>query len=39
MFSSCICRQVGSVFGYFPKDLLAVNHIYTDKEHEIPAEV
>ncbi|KAM8725744.1 transport and Golgi organization protein 1 homolog isoform 2-T2 [Acanthopagrus schlegelii] len=30
--------SVGSVFGYFPKDLLAVNHIYTDKEHEIPAE-
>uniref|UniRef100_A0A671UK21 SH3 domain-containing protein n=1 Tax=Sparus aurata TaxID=8175 RepID=A0A671UK21_SPAAU len=28
--------SVGSVFGYFPKDLLAVNHIYTDKEHEIP---
>uniref|UniRef100_A0A669E3C6 SH3 domain-containing protein n=1 Tax=Oreochromis niloticus TaxID=8128 RepID=A0A669E3C6_ORENI len=23
-------------FGYFPKDLLAVNHIYTDKEYEVP---
>uniref|UniRef100_A0A3Q0S7U0 Transport and Golgi organization protein 1 homolog n=1 Tax=Amphilophus citrinellus TaxID=61819 RepID=A0A3Q0S7U0_AMPCI len=31
--------SVGSQFGYFPKDLLAVNHIYTDKEHEVPAEV
>uniref|UniRef100_A0A3Q2TVR1 Transport and Golgi organization protein 1 homolog n=1 Tax=Fundulus heteroclitus TaxID=8078 RepID=A0A3Q2TVR1_FUNHE len=26
-------------FGYFPKDLLAVNHVYTDKEVEIKAEV
>ncbi|XP_061563516.1 transport and Golgi organization protein 1 homolog [Cololabis saira] len=31
--------SVGSNFGYFPKDLLAVNHIYTDKELEIPAQV
>uniref|UniRef100_A0A669C1W2 SH3 domain-containing protein n=1 Tax=Oreochromis niloticus TaxID=8128 RepID=A0A669C1W2_ORENI len=31
--------SVGSQFGYFPKDLLAVNHIYTDKEYEVPAEV
>ncbi|XP_039455150.1 transport and Golgi organization protein 1 homolog isoform X2 [Oreochromis aureus] len=30
--------SVGSQFGYFPKDLLAVNHIYTDKEYEVPAE-
>ncbi|XP_008274989.1 melanoma inhibitory activity protein 3 isoform X2 [Stegastes partitus] len=30
--------SVGSHFGYFPKDLLAVNHLYTDKELEIPAE-
>uniref|UniRef100_A0A3Q3VIA0 Transport and Golgi organization protein 1 homolog n=1 Tax=Mola mola TaxID=94237 RepID=A0A3Q3VIA0_MOLML len=30
--------SVGSNFGYFPKDLLAVNHLYTEKEHEIPAE-
>ncbi|XP_053192758.1 transport and Golgi organization protein 1 homolog [Scomber japonicus] len=30
--------SVGNQFGYFPKDLLAVNHVYTDKEHEIPAE-
>ena len=36
MFS---CSQVGSNFGYFPKDLLAINHIYTEKEFEIPAEV
>lgn len=38
-FFSCICQQVGSHFGYFPKDLLAVNHIYTDIEFEVPAEV
>uniref|UniRef100_A0AAX7VN23 SH3 domain-containing protein n=1 Tax=Astatotilapia calliptera TaxID=8154 RepID=A0AAX7VN23_ASTCA len=31
--------SVGSHFGYFPKDLLAVNHIYTDNEYEVPAEV
>uniref|UniRef100_A0A3Q3F068 Transport and Golgi organization protein 1 homolog n=1 Tax=Labrus bergylta TaxID=56723 RepID=A0A3Q3F068_9LABR len=31
--------SVGSSFGYFPMGLLAVNHIYTDKEIEIPAEV
>ncbi|KAM9798138.1 transport and Golgi organization protein 1 homolog [Neosynchiropus ocellatus] len=30
--------SVGSIFGYFPKDLIAVNHVYTDKEHEVPAE-
>ncbi|XP_038582985.1 transport and Golgi organization protein 1 homolog isoform X2 [Micropterus salmoides] len=30
--------SVGSHFGYFPKDLLAVNHIYTDIEFEVPAE-
>ncbi|XP_029965861.1 transport and Golgi organization protein 1 homolog isoform X2 [Salarias fasciatus] len=30
--------SVGSNFGYFPKDLLAVNHLYTDKEVEVPAE-
>ncbi|KAM7395201.1 hypothetical protein PAMA_006793 [Pampus argenteus] len=30
--------SVGSHFGYFPKDLLALNHVYTEKEHEIPAE-
>ncbi|XP_028252810.1 transport and Golgi organization protein 1 homolog isoform X1 [Parambassis ranga] len=30
--------SVGSHFGYFPKDLLSVNHLYTDKELEIPAE-
>ncbi|KAI3364192.1 hypothetical protein L3Q82_011007 [Scortum barcoo] len=30
--------SVGSVFGYFPKDLLAVNHVYTDKELEVTAE-
>ncbi|KAM4522664.1 transport and Golgi organization protein 1 homolog isoform 1-T1 [Odontesthes bonariensis] len=30
--------SVGNNFGYFPKDLLAVNHRYTDKEHEIPTE-
>nr|XP_061806744.1 transport and Golgi organization protein 1 homolog [Nerophis lumbriciformis] len=30
--------SVGSHFGYFPMDLLAVNHVYTDKEVEAPAE-
>ncbi|XP_041830962.1 transport and Golgi organization protein 1 homolog isoform X2 [Melanotaenia boesemani] len=30
--------SVGSNFGYFPKDLLSLNHVYTDKELEIPAE-
>uniref|UniRef100_A0A8C6K503 MIA SH3 domain ER export factor 3 n=1 Tax=Nothobranchius furzeri TaxID=105023 RepID=A0A8C6K503_NOTFU len=30
--------SVGNSFGYFPKDLLAVNHLYTDKELEVPAE-
>ncbi|XP_072218964.1 transport and Golgi organization protein 1 homolog isoform X3 [Leuresthes tenuis] len=30
--------SIGNNFGYFPKDLLAVNHRYTDKEHEIPTE-
>ncbi|CAL9692600.1 unnamed protein product [Knipowitschia caucasica] len=30
--------SVGSSFGYFPKDLLSINHIYTEKEIEIPAE-
>ncbi|TNN76117.1 Melanoma inhibitory activity protein 3 [Liparis tanakae] len=31
--------SVGSHFGYFPNHLLAVNHRYTDKEIEVPAEV
>ncbi|XP_051775406.1 transport and Golgi organization protein 1 homolog isoform X24 [Erpetoichthys calabaricus] len=30
--------SVGSRFGYFPKDLLEINHIYTEKELEIPTE-
>ncbi|KAM9840450.1 transport and Golgi organization protein 1 homolog [Aulostomus maculatus] len=30
--------SVGNNFGYFRKDLLAVNHVYTEKEHEVPAE-
>uniref|UniRef100_W5NI20 Transport and Golgi organization protein 1 homolog n=1 Tax=Lepisosteus oculatus TaxID=7918 RepID=W5NI20_LEPOC len=30
--------SVGSRFGYFPKDLLEINHIYGVKELEIPAE-
>uniref|UniRef100_A0A8C7TWX6 Transport and Golgi organization protein 1 homolog n=1 Tax=Oncorhynchus mykiss TaxID=8022 RepID=A0A8C7TWX6_ONCMY len=29
---------VGSRFGYFHKDQLAINHIYTEKELEIPAQ-
>lgn len=38
-FFLLICQQVGSNFGYFPKDLLAVNYVYTDKEVEVPTEV
>ncbi|KAM6991732.1 transport and Golgi organization protein 1 homolog [Tautogolabrus adspersus] len=30
--------SIGSSFGYFPMNLLAVNHIYTEKEIEVPAE-
>ncbi|KAL4630547.1 melanoma inhibitory activity protein 3 isoform X1 [Arapaima gigas] len=30
--------SVGNTFGYFPKDLLNINHIYTEKELEVPAE-
>ncbi|KAJ8391543.1 hypothetical protein AAFF_G00088650 [Aldrovandia affinis] len=30
--------SVGSRFGYFPKDLLIINHVYTDKELEVSAE-
>ncbi|XP_066532592.1 transport and Golgi organization protein 1 homolog [Hoplias malabaricus] len=30
--------SVGSSFGYFPKDFLNINHIYTDKEVEVSAE-
>ncbi|XP_023656396.1 transport and Golgi organization protein 1 homolog isoform X2 [Paramormyrops kingsleyae] len=30
--------SVGSAFGYFPKDLLTVNHIYTEKEVEVTTE-
>uniref|UniRef100_A0A3Q2XUF2 MIA SH3 domain ER export factor 3 n=1 Tax=Hippocampus comes TaxID=109280 RepID=A0A3Q2XUF2_HIPCM len=37
--SSCTSlSQVGSHFGYFPMDLLAVNHVYTDQEFEVPTE-
>ncbi|KAM9496594.1 transport and Golgi organization protein 1 homolog isoform 1-T1 [Clarias gariepinus] len=30
--------SVGNSFGYFPKELLKINHVYTDKEIEVPAE-
>nr|XP_020459511.1 melanoma inhibitory activity protein 3 isoform X3 [Monopterus albus] len=30
--------SVANKFGYFPKDLLAVNRVYTDKEHIVKAE-
>ncbi|CAJ1077082.1 transport and Golgi organization protein 1 homolog isoform X2 [Xyrichtys novacula] len=30
--------SIGTSFGYFPSDLLAVNHIYTEKEIEVAAE-
>ncbi|NWZ27783.1 TGO1 protein, partial [Asarcornis scutulata] len=31
--------SVGSDFGYFPKDLLEVNHNYTNEELELPTDV
>uniref|UniRef100_A0A3B4BBD9 SH3 domain-containing protein n=1 Tax=Periophthalmus magnuspinnatus TaxID=409849 RepID=A0A3B4BBD9_9GOBI len=33
MWAGSQCNHYFS-FGYFPKDLLAINHIYTDKEFE-----
>ncbi|KAI7799686.1 transport and Golgi organization protein 1 homolog isoform X2 [Triplophysa rosa] len=30
--------SVGNHFGYFPKDYLTINHIYTEKEFEVPSE-
>ncbi|XP_059354127.1 LOW QUALITY PROTEIN: transport and Golgi organization protein 1 homolog [Carassius carassius] len=30
--------SVGNHFGYFPKDYLIINHIYTEKELEVPTE-
>ncbi|XP_068958917.1 transport and Golgi organization protein 1 homolog [Petaurus breviceps papuanus] len=30
--------SVGSVFGYFPKDLIEVNHQYSEEELELPAD-
>ncbi|KAF4099930.1 hypothetical protein G5714_020056 [Onychostoma macrolepis] len=30
--------SVGNHFGYFPKDYLNINHIYTEKELEVPTE-
>ncbi|KAL3052329.1 hypothetical protein OYC64_004972 [Pagothenia borchgrevinki] len=30
--------SVGSHFGYFPDNLITVNHVYTGKEYEVPAE-
>ncbi|TRY60413.1 hypothetical protein DNTS_007174 [Danionella cerebrum] len=30
--------SVGNNFGYFPKDYLNINHIYTEKELEVPTE-
>uniref|UniRef100_A0A670ZC82 Transport and Golgi organization protein 1 homolog n=1 Tax=Pseudonaja textilis TaxID=8673 RepID=A0A670ZC82_PSETE len=30
--------SVGNVFGYFPKDLLEINHIYTHDELELPTD-
>ncbi|XP_074846025.1 transport and Golgi organization protein 1 homolog isoform X2 [Carettochelys insculpta] len=30
--------SVGSEFGYFPKDLLEINYIYTDDELELPTD-
>ncbi|KAM9517731.1 transport and Golgi organization protein 1 homolog [Salvelinus alpinus] len=42
MFHSLFCfhflQWVGNRFGYFNKDQLVINHIYTEKELEIPAE-
>lgn len=31
--------QVGSDFGYFPKDLLEINHNYSNEELELPTDV
>ncbi|NWX87455.1 TGO1 protein, partial [Nothoprocta pentlandii] len=31
--------SVGSDFGYFPKDLLEINHNYTNEELELPTDV
>ena len=33
-----VFRQIGSDFGYFPKDLLEINHNYTNEELELPTE-
>ncbi|XP_007481495.2 transport and Golgi organization protein 1 homolog isoform X2 [Monodelphis domestica] len=30
--------SVGSVFGYFPKDLIEVNHQYSEQEQELPTD-
>ncbi|KAL1254182.1 hypothetical protein QQF64_016411 [Cirrhinus molitorella] len=30
--------SIGNHFGYFPKDYLNINHIYTEKELEVPTE-
>ncbi|XP_051730000.1 transport and Golgi organization protein 1 homolog isoform X8 [Ctenopharyngodon idella] len=30
--------SVGNHFGYFPKDYLNINHVYTEKELEVPTE-
>lgn len=43
LFSSytlfCFWKQVGNAFGYFPKDLLEINLIYTHDELELPTDV
>ncbi|NWZ79115.1 TGO1 protein, partial [Poecile atricapillus] len=31
--------SVGSDFGYFPKDLLEINHNYSNEELELPTDV
>uniref|UniRef100_A0A672RAF0 MIA SH3 domain ER export factor 3 n=1 Tax=Sinocyclocheilus grahami TaxID=75366 RepID=A0A672RAF0_SINGR len=31
-------KAVGNHFGYFPKEYLNINHIYTEKELEVPTE-
>lgn len=34
-----VLLQVGSDFGYFPKDLLEINHNYSNEELELPTDV
>lgn len=39
LFVCLFVWQVGSDFGYFPKDLLEINHNYSNEELELPTDV